>query len=61
MLSNWINGKIVGSVIRHFMTVAGGYLIAEGYTDEQTWQTVTGGAVALSGIALGVAEKRFRF
>lgn len=61
MLTTWINGKIVGSVVRHLMTVAGTFLVAEGYTDEATWQTVTGGTVALASIALGVAEKRFRF
>ncbi|MCE8508352.1 hypothetical protein KBY28_07795 [Ruegeria pomeroyi] len=61
MMKGFITQKLVGSLIRHTMTVAGGALIAGGYVDESTWQTVTGGAVALGGVALSVAEKKFSF
>lgn len=43
--------------IRHGMTVIGGYMVASGYADETTWQTITGGAVAAGGLALSFGEK----
>lgn len=60
MLNEFMTEKLLGMLIRHGMTVIGGFLIAEGYADEQTVQSLTGGAVALGGVALSYAEKRTR-
>jgi hypothetical protein len=61
MMQSFFTQKLVGTLIRHTMTVVGGALVADGTVDEATWQTVTGGAVALGGVALSVAEKKFSF
>lgn len=60
MIKAIVNQKLAGLLTRHIMTAVGGVLIAEGYADAETWQTITGGAVALSGLALSGAEKAFR-
>lgn len=39
-------------MIRHVLTIAGGALVAGGYTDESTVQQILGGAMALSGLIL---------
>lgn len=47
--------EFVGKKIRHGMTIAGGWLMAEGLIqpdDVGLWQTAIGGAVALGGIVL---------
>lgn len=53
--------KIAGLLTRHAMTVLGGWLIAEGYTDEATMQTISGGMIAATGVAMSLLEKQLRF
>ena len=53
--------QFVGPVIRHGLTVAGGYLMAEGWADENTVAQITGGMTAAGGVALSVLEKKIRF
>ena len=53
----FVTSKIIGLLIRHFLAVAGGFMVANGYTDENTWETVAGGVSALGGIAMSAAEK----
>jgi len=43
MMKAFLTKKMVGSVIRHAMTAVGGAVVASGYADEATWQTITGG------------------
>ncbi len=43
--------KWAGS-IRHVLTIAGGALVAGGYTDESTVQQIVGGFMALAGLIL---------
>lgn len=38
--------------IRHILTIAGGGLVAGGFTDESTVQQILGGFMALSGLIL---------
>jgi len=57
MLKSLLLGKIAGPMIRHGATAAGGWLIAEGITDQATAQQVVGGIVAVGGIAMSFAEK----
>lgn len=49
-----------GIAIRHGMTILGGWLVAEGLADAGMVDALTGGAVALTGIAFSVAEKKSR-
>tara|TARA_R110002096_G_scaffold216523_7_gene404427 strand:+ start:571 stop:753 length:183 start_codon:yes stop_codon:yes gene_type:complete len=53
--------KFGGIALRHGATALGGYLIASGYADEATVQQIVGGAVALGGVVLSLAEKSFRW
>lgn len=53
--------KITASIVRHVLTAVGGGLIAQGYVDAGTWEVVTGGAVAASGVAWAWAEKKAAF
>jgi len=61
MMKAFLTKKMVGSVIRHAMTAIGGVVVAGGYADEATWQTITGGAVAAGGLVLSLTEKRLLF
>ena len=51
--------EILG-LIRHALTLVGGYVIAKGYTDDATVTTIIGSAVALIGAVWSVVEKRAR-
>ncbi len=57
MIKGILFSKVTSLVVRHALTAAGTYLVAEGYTDEATWQTVSGGAMAAVGIGLSVGHK----
>ena len=52
---------IIGPLIRHGATILGGYLMAEGWADENTVAQITGGMTAAGGVALSVLEKKIRF
>lgn len=60
MIKAVLNKKLAGLLTRHVMGAIGAVAIANGYADADTWQTITGGAVALSAVALSGAEKAFR-
>ena len=51
---------VVGPAIRHGATVLGGYLLAQGYADENTVAQITGGLTAAGGVALSFLEKKIR-
>jgi hypothetical protein len=52
--------KFVGSTVRHAMTVAGGWMLAEGHADAATVEAITGGVIAAVGVGLSLVEKRAR-
>lgn len=51
---------LIGLVIRHGLTIAGGIATGSGYLSESEVQTGTGAIVALVGVILSVLEKRKR-
>lgn len=51
---------IVGLLIRHGLTIAGGIATGSGYLTESELQTGTGAIVALVGVLLSVFEKKKR-
>lgn len=60
-----VTRKAIGSVVRHGMTVLGGYLVASGTLDADTvggtdWQAIQGGAVAAAGLLWSLVEKGAR-
>lgn len=42
--------KLMG-VIRHLLTFGGGYIVAQGWLDEETVMELTGAAVTVIGVA----------
>lgn len=52
--------QFIGPMVRHGMTVLGGYLMAEGLADQIAVDAIAGGGVALVGVALSVFEKKTR-
>lgn len=51
---------LIGLIIRHGLTIAGGVATGSGYLTESELQTGTGAVVALVGVLLSVFEKRKR-
>lgn len=64
MLKMFITAKMVGAVTRHIITAGGAYLAAQGLIDPvadgAALEAITGGAVALAGLALSMVEKAGR-
>ena len=53
-----MNWEMVSGLIRHLLTFGGGIMIAKGYTDEATSQTIVSGLVALIGAIWSVMAKK---
>lgn len=51
---------LLGLIIRHGLTIAGGVATGSGYISESELQSGTGAVIALVGIILSVLEKRKR-
>lgn len=47
-------------LLRHVLTMAGGYLVAKGYVAEGDVETVVGATLALGGVAWSAFDKRGR-
>ena len=61
MFKSIILAQFWGPMIRHGATVAGGFLIQQGYADAETGQAITGGLVAAGAVAWSLIEKKIRF
>lgn len=51
---------IVLSLLRHFLTAAGTWAVAKGFTDAAGVEQIVGGVVALLAVAWGAVEKHQR-
>lgn len=51
---------MVFGLLRHVLTMAGGYLVAKGYVAEGDVETVVGATLALGGVAWSALDKRRR-
>jgi hypothetical protein len=51
--------QIILGLVRHALTIAGGYLVARG-VDGATVEAIIGGLTAAAGLAWSVLEKRSR-
>jgi hypothetical protein len=47
-------------LLRHVLTMAGGFLVAQGYVAEGDVETIVGAVLALGGVAWSALEKRGR-
>lgn len=50
--------ETIGTIIRAILKVGGGYLVAKGYTDDQTVEVIIGGLLALAGVIAGIIRAR---
>lgn len=53
-----LNWETISGVLRHILTFGGGYVVAKGYADDATVQTVVAGLVALGGVVWSAASKK---
>ena len=56
MINDQIKATLLG-LVRHFLTVAGGGLVANGYLGNDDLSTVVGAAVAVIGVAWSAYDK----
>ena len=47
-------------VVRHVLTLGGGYLVARGTLDASSADTLVGAGVSIAGVIWSVIDKRFR-
>ena len=50
----------IQALARHLLTAGGGFLVAQGYLDAASRETVVGALVTLIGVGWSVYEKRSR-
>lgn len=50
----------IAGLIRHFLTIAAGGLIAKGVIDQSIADQIIGGIIALGGVGWSLAEKYLR-
>ena len=53
-------GRMFGSFVRHGATALGGWMVGQGYVDEQSASTAIGAFVALGGVGWSAFEKATR-
>lgn len=49
---------LVGSLVRHALTLGGGYLVSSGLATQDQSAQIIGGLVAIGGLALSLFNKR---
>ncbi len=52
-----MNEKILGSLVRHVLTLAAGALVGKGLIESSAVEPVVGGAMAVVGVAWSVFQK----
>jgi hypothetical protein len=52
-----MNVLIVQAIVRHLLTAVGGGLVANGVVDSQSMEAITGGIIAVTGLAWSVYDK----
>lgn len=52
--------KFISAILRHALTMGGGWMISEGYADDETVSQISGGVIALSGVLLSLLDKSAR-
>lgn len=56
--STAMSPEVTQGLIRHALTILGGYFVSNGLIDENTATTIVGGAVALVGVLWSVWAKK---
>ena len=52
-----LNKEVILGILRHILTIAGGYLVATGKLDPESSTTIIGSLTALAGIGLSIKHK----
>jgi len=55
-----MNNDMWLGIIRHLLTVLGGFFVAKGYVDADTLNTAVGAATTLAGVGWSIWDKRER-
>ena len=50
--------QVITAIVRHGLTAAGGFMVANGYTDASTEQQIIGGLLALVGVVWSYFQKK---
>lgn len=48
------------ALVRHGLTIVGGWVTNNGYSDSATWEMVAGGVIAAIGIIWSIVDKQKR-
>lgn len=61
MFDHILTGPVAAGLTRHLMTGIGGAMMASGVGTSTQWEAITGGLVAVVGVAFSVRQKRARY
>lgn len=50
--------EVIYSLVRHGLTLGGGFLVAEGYFDAMQAETLIGAAMSIFGVAWAIYSKK---
>jgi hypothetical protein len=53
-----MNPQIIGGILRHVLTTAGGALVAKGLTDSAGVEAIVGGLLAIFGVIWSITHKK---
>jgi len=52
-----MNLEIITSLVRHLLTLAGGYFVSKGLVDQVSSEAIIGGVVAAIGVGWSIVNK----
>lgn len=53
---NWININVITTVVRYILSFAGGYVLAAGWFDAASWESITTAIISLAAALWGAYE-----
>jgi hypothetical protein len=53
-----MNSAVIFGLVRHVLTLAGGYLVAKGHLDPETSETIIGALITLLGAGWSITSKK---
>lgn len=52
-----MNVEMISAVVRHLLTLAGGYFVSKGLVDQMSSEAIIGGVVAAIGVVWSIVNK----
>lgn len=53
-----MNTEMIMSLVRHLLTFGGGFVVAKGWVDAASWETIAAALVSLFGVGWGIWQKK---